>query len=94
MKGPGIAMLGFATDELVTVKVRSIDTAAKLALPDCVARSVQAPAATKVTTVSLVVQMVGVNDENVTANPDDAVACGWNWGCSSDCAVGWGNNNV
>ena len=45
-----------------------------MALPDCAARTVQVPVATKVTVVPETVHTGVVSDEKLTGNPDDAVA--------------------
>ena len=90
MKGPG----GGNTPAPVTEKLRPADTAAKFALPACVARIVHMPSATSVTTLPLAVHTAGVCDENVTGRPEDAVACGRNCDCASVSSFGCKKKSV
>ena len=59
----------------VTAKLwLALGAALKFAFPACAAWIVQVPPALTVTVVPLIVQTAVVSDENVTTNPDDAVA--------------------
>jgi hypothetical protein len=70
-----IETTGGQLEGAVICKLRSTSgAAAYVAFPDCAPRIVQVPIATSVTVSPLTVHTETVCDENVTGNPDDAVA--------------------